>query len=449
MSKTTDLTTGKISKNLITFALPILISNLFQQFYNLADTAIAGHLLGDGALSAIGASSSINSLVLTFAFGLNGGFGIIISQSFGEKNYEKLRRAFAKMIAFNGAFSVLIAILSLALINPILKALNTPAQDFQSAKSYITILLVCIFATMFYNLEATVLRSLGDSKTPLYFIIFSSLLNIALDCLFMGKLNMGVFGAAAATVIAQCVSAILCAAAIYKNFDILRLKASDFKSDKRLSKSLLCAGMTMALMNSVFSIGSIIMQSSINSLGSTIIAAHLASRKIAEMFMQPLVTIGSSCSTFVSQNYGAGKIKRIKQGMKISSLYSLIWSVLSFFVLFFIGGEIAAAITGTKSLQVIANTTLYLKINAPFYFVLGMLFNLRFSIQSIGARISPIVSSAMELGSKIAAAFLFIPLWGYTGACIAEPISWVLGAVYLTFMFKHTYKKAEKILNRN
>lgn len=445
MAKTKDLTTGKTWKLLLAFALPTLLSNVFQQFYNLADTAIAGHILGDNALVAIGASSTINSLVLSFAWGLNGGFGIIIAQSFGAKDNNKLKKSVAISLLINVIFSLLVLIISVFASKPMLKLLNTPAARLDEANSYIAMILAFIIVPMLYNLEAVILRSLGDSKTPLYFLIFSSVLNIVLDYVLIKFTNMGVMGAAVATVLAQFLSVVLCFIVILKNFKIIKLSKEDFKFSSALFKNMMGAGMAMAIMNSIFSIGSIIMQGSINALGDDIIAAHLGSRKVAEMFMQPLVTIGTACSTFVGQNYGAGKIGRIKESIKYSTLYSLIWSVMTFFILWFSGGQIARLVTGSASQIVFENTQMYLRVNAPFYFVLGLLFTLRFSIQSVDRKVPPIVSSTMELASKIAAAYLFIPLWGYFGACIAEPLSWTLGALYLLFVFRKEFKRLDTI----
>ncbi len=445
MAKTKDLTTGKTWKLLLAFALPTLLSNVFQQFYNLADTAIAGHILGDNALVAIGASSTINSLVLSFAWGLNGGFGIIIAQSFGAKDNNKLKKSVAISLLINVIFSLLVLIVSVFASKPMLKLLNTPAARLDEANSYIAVILAFIIVPMLYNLEAVILRSLGDSKTPLYFLIFSSVLNIVLDYVLIKFTNMGVMGAAVATVLAQFLSVVLCFIVILKNFKIIKLSKEDFKFSSALFKNMMGAGMAMAIMNSIFSIGSIIMQGSINALGDDIIAAHLGSRKVAEMFMQPLVTIGTACSTFVGQNYGAGKIGRIKESIKYSTFYSLIWSVITFFILWFSGGQIARLVTGSASQIVFENTQMYLRVNAPFYFVLGLLFTLRFSIQSVDRKVPPIVSSTMELASKIAAAYLFIPLWGYFGACIAEPLSWTLGAIYLLFVFRKEFKGLDTI----
>ena len=448
MAKTKDLTQGNVAKLLLFFAFPTLLSNVFQQFYNLADTAIAGHILGDNALVAIGASSTVNSLVLSFAWGLNGGFGIIIAQCFGAKDFKKLKKSVAISLSINVLFSLIVCIFSIFMSRPMLQALNTPAARLNEANSYISVILVFIIVPMLYNLEAVILRSLGDSKTPLYFLIFSSVLNIILDYVLIKFTHMGVKGAAVATVLAQLLSVILCFVVILKNFKIIRLKKNDFHFSASLFKNMMSAGMAMAVMNSIFSIGSIIMQGSINALGEDIIAAHLGSRKVAEMFMQPLVTIGTACSTFVGQNYGALKIGRIKASIKYSTKYSLIWSAFTFFILWFFGGQIARLVTGSASQVVFDNTQMYLRINAPFYFVLGLLFTLRFSIQSVDRKMPPIISSSMELASKIAAAYLFIPLWGYLGACIAEPLSWTLGAIYLLFVFKKEFKRLDGLTEK-
>lgn len=448
MAKTKDLTQGNVAKLLLFFAFPTLLSNVFQQFYNLADTAIAGHILGDNALVAIGASSTVNSLVLSFAWGLNGGFGIIIAQCFGAKDFKKLKKSVAISLSINVLFSLIVCIFGIFMSRPMLQALNTPAARLNEANSYISVILVFIIVPMLYNLEAVILRSLGDSKTPLYFLIFSSVLNIILDYVLIKFTQMGVKGAAVATVLAQLLSVILCFVVILKNFKIIRLKKNDFHFSASLFKNMMSAGMAMAVMNSIFSIGSIIMQGSINALGEDVIAAHLGSRKVAEMFMQPLVTIGTACSTFVGQNYGALKIGRIKASIKYSTIYSLIWSVFTFFILWFFGGQIARLVTGSVSQVVFDNTQMYLRINAPFYFVLGLLFTLRFSIQSVDRKMPPIISSSMELASKIAAAYLFIPLWGYLGACIAEPLSWTLGAIYLLFVFKNEFKSLDGLAEK-
>ena len=441
MPKTVSLTDGNTKKQILMFAMPTLLCNVFYQFYNIADTAIAGHILGDGALVAIGATSSIFGLVISFANGVSVGFGIVFSFLFGAEETDKLKKAIAHSLVIDLLLSVIICALSLVFTKPVLKLMNTPENEMQQAYSYIIIILTAVGVSIFFNLEFVILRSLGNSKTPLYFLIFSTLLNVALDYIFLKYLHYGVAGAAGATVISQGVSAVMCFIEIKNNFYIIKLTKSDFKFDKSLFSRLMSTGMTMGSMNSIFQIGSIIMQSSINALGDTVIAAHLASRKLSEIFMQPMITLGSACSVFISQNYGAGKYGRIKEAIKYSALYALAWSVLSFAVLFFFGGKLSVLLTGTANRDISSNTGMYLKINVPFYFVLGLLYILRSSIQSIDRRVPPLVSSGMELVTKILAAFIFIPLWGYFGACIAEPISWCFGTFYLVFAFINSMKK--------
>ena len=440
-----DMTKGSPLKLILKFLVPVLLGCVFQQLYNMVDTIIVGKGVGSDALAAVGATGTIVFFILGFMNGLTTGFTVLSSQRYGAGDYEGLRKSVGNAFVLGLIVTVIMTIASLLGMDWLLRIMQTPEDIFDMSKEYIVIICVGIIFTTLYNLTASILRAVGNSKVPLYFLIFSSILNVVLDYVFIKFTNMGVMGAAVATVLAQLLSVIFCFVVILKNFKIIRLKKDDFKFSSALFKNMMGAGMTMAVMNSIFSIGSIIMQGSINALGDDIIAAHLGSRKVAEMFMQPLVTIGTACSTFVGQNYGAGKIKRIKSSIKYSTLYSLIWSVFTFFVLWFFGGQIARLVTGSASQTVFENTQLYLRVNAPFYFVLGLLFTLRFSIQSVDRKAPPIISSTMELASKIAAAYLFIPLWGYFGACIAEPLSWTLGAIYLLFVFKKEFERLDNI----
>ena len=445
---TQDLTKGSIVKAIILFSIPLLIGNLFQQLYNAVDSYVVGNYVGKVALAAVGASTPIINMLIGFFMGISTGAGVVIAQFFGAGNTCKMKRAIHNSIALTLVMGVVLTIVGLLFNDPILKAIGVPSEVFSEASTYLSIYFWSLIFVMVYNMGSGILRSVGDSKRPLYFLIFSSVLNIILDYVLIKFTQMGVKGAAVATVLAQLLSVILCFVVILKNFKIIRLKKNDFHFSASLFKNMMSAGMAMAVMNSIFSIGSIIMQGSINALGEDVIAAHLGSRKVAEMFMQPLVTIGTACSTFVGQNYGALKIGRIKASIKYSTIYSLIWSVFTFFILWFFGGQIARLVTGSASQVVFDNTQMYLRINAPFYFVLGLLFTLRFSIQSVDRKMPPIISSSMELASKIAAAYLFIPLWGYLGACIAEPLSWTLGAIYLLFVFKKEFKRLDGLAEK-
>ena len=437
MAKAQDFTNGSIKKQILTFALPILLGNLFQQFYTLADTAIAGHILGDSALSAIGATSSVSSLILTVAFGINAGFGIVIAQAFGEKNYRKLKRSFAQSIVFGLIFSVLVAAISPLILNSVLRAMNTPEEIFSEARAYILILLEFVIVTMFYNLEATVLRSLGDSKTSVIFIVISTIINIFLDWLFMAKFNLGVEGAAAATVIAQGISCLLCAAVIVKSFKIIRLEKDSFKKDIPLMRSMLTSGLVMGMMNSIFSIGSIILQSAVNNLGSQIIAAQLAARKISDMYMQPLVTVGTSCSTIVSQNYGAGNLKRVKSGMWTALLMSTVYTILTGALLLAFSHPVMRLFTSDSA--AIHYGVLAMKYFCPYYVLLGALNVLAGTVRGTGKSIPPMLILLFSMCIfRIIWIQLAVPHYdNIDGVFILYPISWIIG---LVLMALYTWK---------
>ena len=447
MAKTTDLTKGNINKLLLGFAFPTLISNLFQQFYNLADTAIAGHILGDNALVAIGATSSLFSLIMTFANGLSGGFGIIIAREFGAKNESKVKSAVAHSLSINIIIGAVIFLLSLVVTKPILTAMNTPAAQFGDAYRYIIVILCTVAVPMIYNLEATILRSVGDSKTPLYFLIFASIMNIILDWVFMKNLDMGVTGAAVATVVSQLSASLLCLIVIKKNFPVLHITKSDFARDKKLTSDMLSAGMTMATMNSIFSIGSIIMQGAINALGETIIAAHLASRKLAEMFMQPLVTVGLACSTFVSQNFGAKKYDRMRHYVAMS-----IYLMVAFAVAMTIGFEIAnrpIMHLMNYSEEIMPDVTSYMGIIYAGLIVTAAYNALAAFLRALGDSKSPlyflIISAAINVLLDIV--FIIYVGMGVEGCAyatvIAQAISAILCLIYIVKKFPILHLKKE------
>ena len=303
-----DMPKGSPLKLILKFLVPVLLGCLFQQLYNMVDTIIVGKGVGSDALAAVGATGTIVFFILGFMNGLTTGFTVLSSQRYGAGDYEGLRKSVGNAFVLGLIVTVIMTIASLLGMDWLLRIMQTPEDIFDMSKEYIVIICVGIIFTTLYNLTASILRAVGNSKVPLYFLIFSSILNVVLDYVFIKFTNMGVMGAAVATVLAQLLSVIFCFVVILKNFKIIRLEKDDFKFSSSLFKNMMGAGMTMAVMNSIFSIGSIIMQGSINALGDDIIAAHLGSRKVAEMFMQPLVTIGTACSTFVGQNYGAGKI---------------------------------------------------------------------------------------------------------------------------------------------
>lgn len=436
-----DMTKGNPVKLMISFAIPIFLGNIFQQLYNIVDTMIAGNIIGDSALSAIGATASIYGLLVYMAVGMSGGFTIYVGRMFGEKNDEKLRNSIALAIVLSLLVGIVMTIGSLAFIHPLLQSIQTPVEIYQDAYNYISVILAGILITVAYNTESSILRAIGDSKTPFYFLIVSTLVNIVLDYLFIAILHLGVRGAALATVIAQAISALLCFITIYVKYPNLRLSKADFHFEKHVVADTFMLGLSVALMSSIVQIGSVILQSGINQLGDQTIAAHLVARKIFEISMMPVMTFAMAAQTFVAQNYGAKEYQRINdaiiQAIKINMVYCLFIELV-----ILVGARfLVTFISGSNSTYIIDTAVYYLNINVPFFFALNILMVLRMSLQAIGQKIIPIISSVLELSCKVFATLVLTPMLGYLGVCVVEPLSWCLMALFLSLSYMIIKKK--------
>ena len=442
--QTRDMTQGSALSNILVFAIPLFISNFFQQCYNIGDTMIASHNLGQSALAAIGLTGSITGLVIGFANGINSGYGILLARAFGSKNEEQMKSVVAWTLILNLGISILITIGTLLFADPLLHLIQTPEDVFSESRTYLTVVMGGMATALFYNMGSGLLRAVGNSKTPLYFLIFSCSLNLLLDLLSVTVFHFGVAGIAGATVMAQLVSSILCFLYLYRNFRFLIPSRRHFSYNKRLVSDLVSTGFSMGLMNSIFSIGSVILQGSINTLGTTIIAAHTAARRIVMIGNMPLSSIASANATFVSQNFGAGRIDRIREGIKKSSMISLIWSLLFLVMILTLANPLIRALAGTDDPVIMSNAMMNLHINMIFFFPLGILLIIRMTIQGINHKTIPLISSTMELIIKVLASFVFVPLWGYVGASIAEPFSWLVCMLFLLFSYIRILKK-EKI----
>lgn len=421
-----DLTKGNIPKLIIGFAIPILLGNVFQLLYNLADTRIVGELLGDDALAAVGSTNSINGFIIGFLIGLNSGFAIVVSKYYGAKDDEKLRKSIGGTVMLSLIITVLLTVLSLIFLRPLLRLLNTPEDVFDVAYSYIVIIFACMIICNIYNMCASILRALGDTFSPLVFLIVSTLVNIGLDYAFVGPLNMGVPGAAYATIASQLLSVILCLIYIYIRYPFLHLKLDDFKIDKDMFTSLISSGLSMGFMISLVNLGSVILQSSINSFGKPTIVAHTAARKLSEMYMIPGAVLSNTMATFCGQNYGAKEYERIRKGVKTAILICWIWDVIVIITAWLLAPLMIHAVTGSDSTEVIKTATLYLKIDTLFYFVLALVCILRSALQGIGDHTTPIVSSFVELFGKLFVVLLLTPVIHYMGIILAEPIVWTI-----------------------
>lgn len=447
-TKTVSLTEGNILKSIVIFAIPILIGNIFQQLYNVADTAIIGNVLGDQALAAVGATSALYSLVIGFANGITNGFSVVLARVFGEKDEEKLKQTSALIYFLTVIISIILTLASVISLHSILVMLKTPENILPKTESYLHIILIFAIVTMLYNMFSGILRAIGDSKTPLYFLLLSSALNVGLDFLFVKGLSRGIRGAAEATVIAQIVSVTLCIVYIWKKCPVLKFSGRYLKWDKELVQELLLTGFSMGLMLVVVSIGSVALQSAVNSLGEQTIAAHTAARKIDDIFMMPLGTLSTAAATFASQNFGAGKYDRIHKGIKAAVLIAIGWSACAILIVFAIGKYMVKWLTGTSDAEIISNALMYMKINIVFFLVLSVLLVLRSSLQGVGRKVVPVLGSGVELILKFGAVNIITNRLGYFGVCILEPIIWGICAIMVLVdfvVYQKTYKKVQAV----
>ena len=424
-TKTSDMTTGSPVRLILIFAIPLFIGNIFQQIYNVADTMIAGYNLGDSAIAAIGATSSIFSLIMNFASGLNSGYGIIVAQAFGAKDPDRLKKSIAAMLVLDLAITLILTVFSLLFLTTLMRLINIPDSIFSDAYAYIAIIIAGMPATILYNMLAGIMRAVGNSKTPLYFLILSCAINLSLDCLFIIRFGWGVEGAAAATVIAESFSALFSGIYVFRKYREILPGRKHFHLELPLIREMAGAGFAMALMLCVVDIGSVVYQRAINGLGEMLIVAHTAARKLIGIMMMPLASIATAYSTFTSQNWGAGKTERIRQTLKKVMAMEVGWGLFSCLAVFLLGEAAVQILTGTSDRNVIDNAVLSLRIHFVCYPALGVLLALRTSLQAIGRKVIPVISSSFELIVKLIAGVWLIPMFGYLCACLTEPIIWI------------------------
>ena len=427
-----DLTKGKPSTLILTFALPIFLGNLLQLTYSLVDTRIVGSCLGEDALAAVGATTTLSNLIVGFLMGLCNGFAIITAQRFGAKDEKGLKKTFAASITLGIGVAVILTIAGLLFLNPILRFLNVPEELMEIAYQYIFVIIAGLLASLFYNTFAATLRAIGDTVTPLIILAISVVLNIAGDLFFILVLNAGVRGAAIATVLSQVLAAVTCFLYMLRKYEILRLHKEDFEEfEPVMIKNMLSSGLSMGFMSSLINIGSLTLQTAINKLGQDIIVAHTAARKISEIFMIMFVVFGTTMATYCGQNLGAGKIDRIKKGIKLAILYTCIWCTMTVVVTYTIGEWLVYLVTGSKNEVVVLNATNYLKFDTLFYYVTAVICILRNAMQGLGERITPLISSSLEMIGKVVIAVTLVPWLGYTGVIVAEPIVWFIMVIPL------------------
>ena len=426
-----DLTKGNITSILLLFAIPIACSRICQLFYTIADTRIVGSALGDHALAAISASSTFYQLLLTFVTGMASGFAIVAARHFGAGDKAAFRQAAAGTFALGCLITLLLTVVSLLTLPFILKFLKISGSLLPDSTAYIRLVLLGLIFAAFYNLCAGVLYAIGDSVTPLLFLFVSAVINVGLDLLFVYHLDFGVRGAAWGTILSQAISSVTCFAYMWIRYPLLRLERQNFSLERKMILDLLQTGFSCGLMQSMIALGSLTLQTAINSFGSAIIVAHTAARRISEILMMPFVTLANACGTFVSQNLGAGEIQRIRTGIRRSIYLLWIWCGIVLLISYTLSPTLVQLITATHQQKVIQTAALYLRVNTIFYFLLPLIIVIRQSLQSLGDRIMPIISSGIECVGKIIIAFTLAAKIGYWGIILSEPIVWFVMVIPL------------------
>lgn len=426
-----NLTDGKPLKLILTFALPLFVGQLFQLLYGLVDTRIVGDTLGEAALAAVGATSTLNDLLIGLLNGITNGFAIMIATYFGAKDEKHMKKAIGGTVVLGVASALIISLLSLLFLNPILRFLNISEDLLPDALGYISVILAGLLAATCYNICAAILRAIGDSFTPLIFLIISTILNIFLDYAFILYFHAGVAGAAWATVISQALSAISCYLYMYKKYPQLRLCRGDILPQRDVYSKLLSTGISMGFMVSFVQMGTLALQTSINTFGVNTIVAHSAARKVTTIFFLPISVLGTTLSTFCGQNLGAGKYSRIKRGMRGTLFLTWGWCIIVLIITYTFVPLLIQAITASTQAEIIGTATLYLRVNSIFYFVPVAINLLRNSMQGFGDSKTPVFSSSLELIGKVAIAYLLAPRIGYWGIIVSEPIVWFIMVIPL------------------
>ena len=441
MMKTKTLTEGTPWKQILLFSIPIFWGNVFQLLYSLVDTKIVGSTLGTEALAAVGSVSTLHTLMTGFLNGLTLGFSLITAMCFGAKNRKRLKKTFAAAISLGVLTTLALVLMLMIFLHPVLNLLHVPQAQFEMAYAYISVLIVGLFATLFYNLCANTLRAIGDALTPLVFLIVATVSNIGLDYLFILGFQMGVQGAAYATVLAQLLSVVLCLIRIFRKFPILHIQKEDFRFDRELMAEMYKSGLSMGLMSCLVGIGTILLQSAINTLGTTVIVAHTAARKVFELVSLPNSVLGSAMATYCGQNYGARRFDRIRQGIRASLIIAAVWAVVVFLICHTIEGKLIQFVASTTNPDVIYWGSTYLKVDMSFIVICGVIVILRKSMQGFGDRVIPVFSSCIELAGKIIFAFVFAPMFAYWGIIWAEPMVWIAMVIPLIVKVVHVLKK--------
>lgn len=438
---TKDMTSGNAWRQIFFFSLPLLVGNVFQQLYSMVDTIIVGRFVSVKALAAVGSTGAISFLVLGFAMGMTAGFSVIIAQRFGAGDEEGVRKSIGMAIWLSVITMAVLTALAIATARPLLEFMNTPEDIIGDALVYIIIIYGGIGASIYYNLIASIVRALGDSKTPLYFLLFSSGLNIVLDLVLIIFFHMGVAGAGIATVFSQLLAAVLCTIYSVKKFDLIRLSRRHMRWNRQLAKAELGVGLPMAFQYSITAVGVMVLQGALNRFGSSVIASYTAASKVEAVVTQPFNALGMAMTTYCGQNVGAGKWDRVRRGMKICTVMCMVTVAVAMAVNIFAGSWCTALFMTEPTKEILSYAQTYLNTIAVFYPALGLLYVYRNGLQGMGDGLFPMLGGLGELLARLAVATVLPGLMGYMGICMASPVAWcaataVLLARYFIWMHK-------------
>lgn len=437
------MTTSSPMKLILGFSVPLLFGFLFQQFYNLADTIIVGQYLGKDALAAVGSTGSISFLIIGFCMGVCIGFSIPISHKFGAKDYPGLRRYAANCVWLAILFAAVMTFLTTMFCRHILVFMKTPDNILDSAYTYIWIIFLGIPTTYLYNMLSGMIRAMGDSKTPVIFLVLSSFLNIGLDLFFITKLNIGIAGAAWATVLSQGISGICCLLFIIRKFEILHISGEEWRPDGHTMKLLCGMGVPMGLQYSITAIGSVILQSATNTLGSDAVASVAAASKVSGFLACPFDSMGSTMATYGGQNVGAGKLDRLGKGLKSCVLLGAGYSIIAFLIALLLGHRLAGLFVKHSETQIMHQVWMMLVCNTTFYFPLALVNIIRFLIQGMGFPRFAILAGVLEMIARAMTGFLLVPVFGFPAVCLGSPIAWILADSFLIPAFFYVRRKLQ------
>lgn len=436
-----DMTVGSPARIIFNFTVPVFIGNLFQQFYSMVDTIVVGKFVGTKALAAVGSTGTINFLIIGFLLGMTAGFTVLTSQRYGARDMDGMRKTVAMAGILSIIVSAVMTVISMVFMRPLLTLMNTPEDIFEGAYTYIMIICAGIAAQVLYNLLSSILRALGNSKTPLYFLILAATLNVVLDLVFIINFHMGVAGAAYATVISQGVSGLLCLVYIVKKVEVLKLNKYDWAFDGDVAMLQLKIGFPMALQYSITAIGAMMVQAALNVFGSIAVAAFTAASKIEQIVTQAYVALGVTMATFCAQNAGAGKLERIREGFRKATLMGAVYGVITGAVLFFYGKYMTGMFISDNLEQIIGYVDTYLRCVGLFLIPLTIVNIYRNGIQGMGFGALPMLSGVAELVGRGAVAVAASICGSYVGICLASPAAWVLAAGVLLIMYYYIVKK--------